>query len=245
MSIFWLSIGAALAASIVSFSGIAFAILREEKVRALSHYLVSFAIGALLGVSFLDILPEALGMAEAEKVLPFVLFGIIFFFVLERFLFWYHCHEGVCEVHTFTYLILWGDFLHNFIDGIIVALAFLTDVRLGALTTFAVLLHEVPQEIGDFSVLLHGGLSRAKAFLYNFLVSLSIVAGVLVTFALGEALRPFLPFLLAMVAGNFIYIAATDLMPEFHSPTRMRHLIGHLILILVGIAVIVLPDFLL
>ena len=170
MSIFWLSIGAAFAASLVSFSGIAFAILREEKVKSLSHYLVSFAIGALLGVSFLDIIPEALRMAEAEKVLPYVLFGIIFFFVLERLLFWYHCHEGVCEVHTFTYLILWGDFLHNFVDGIIVALSFLTDIRLGVITTFAVLLHEMPQEIGDFSVLIHGGLSRARAFLYNFFI---------------------------------------------------------------------------
>src|SRR3989338_4489740 len=232
MSTFWLSMGAAFAASIISFSGIAFAIFSEEKIRSLSHYLVSFAIGALLGVSFLDIIPEALQMAEAEKVLPHVLFGIIFFFMLERFLFWYHCHEGVCEVHTFTYLILLGDFLHNFVDGIIVALSFLTDIRLGVLTTFAVLLHEIPQEIGDFSVLIHGGLSRARAFLYNFLVALSIVVGVIVTFALGPSLRPLLPFLLAMVAGNFIYIAATDLMPEFHRLTRMRHLIGHLALIL-------------
>lgn len=242
MTVFLFSIGAALVVSAISFSGLAFAIFREEKVRAISHYLVSLAIGTLLGVAFLDILPEAFEMIDAAKIMPFVIIGILLFFILERFLFWYHCHEGVCEVHTFTYLILWGDLLHNFIDGMIVALAFMTDIRLGLMTAFVVMLHEIPQEIGDFSTLIHGGLARGKAFLYNFLVSLSIVLGVFVTFVFGNFLNPLLPWLLAIAAGNFIYIAATDLMPEFHQPSHSGHAVTHILLILLGLFMIALPD---
>lgn len=229
---------ASLFESAVSFSGVLLAILREEKIKKAAHYIVSFAIGALLGVAFLEIIPEALETLSAEFVFPLVLAGIILFFVLEKFLFWYHCHEGKCSVHTFTYLILWGDFLHNFIDGIIIALSFMTSTALGWTTTFAVILHEIPQEIGDFSVLLHGGLDRKKAIFYNFFVSLSTVIGAIITYYFGFFLEPFLPYALALVAGNFIYIATTDLMPDLHETSHLGHSLGHIVLIIFGILIV-------
>lgn len=222
----------------VSFSGTFLVIFREEKIKKASHYIVSFAVGALLGVAFLEIIPESLKMLPAEFVFPLVLAGIVLFFILEKFLFWYHCHEGKCSVHTFTYLILWGDFLHNFIDGIIIALSFMTSTALGWTTTLAVILHEIPQEIGDFSVLLHGGLDRKKAIFYNFFVSLSTMAGAILTYYFGSILEPFLPYVLALVAGNFIYIATTDLMPDLHEASYWWHSFGHVILIILGILIV-------
>ena len=178
------------AAAVAAFSGIAFAVFREECIKRVSHYLVSFAVGALLGVVFFDILPEAFEMAAPESVLPFVLFGIIFFFTLERLLFWYHCHEGSCPVHTVSYLVLWGDFLHNFVDGIVIALSFLVDSYLGVLTAAAVLLHEIPQEIGDFSVLIHAGMARGRALVLNFFVATSVLLGIGLHISLGPFLYP-------------------------------------------------------
>lgn len=229
---------ASLFEAIVSFSGALLAIFREEKIKKAAHYIVSFAIGALLGVAFLEIIPESLEALSAESVFPLVLAGIIIFFILEKFLFWYHCHEGKCDVHTFTYLILWGDFLHNFLDGVIIALSFMTSSALGWTTTFAVILHEIPQEIGDFSVLLQGGLNKGKAIFYNFFVSLSTMAGAILTYYFGSFFEPVLPYALALVAGNFIYIATTDLMPGLHESSKWWHSLGHIILIILGILIV-------
>lgn len=229
---------ASLLEAVVSFSGSFLVILGEEKIRKAVHYIVSFAVGALLGVAFLEIIPEALETSSIDVIAPLILAGIILFFIIEKFLFWYHCHEGRCEVHTFTYLILWGDLLHNFIDGVIIALSFLADSTLGWATTFAVILHEIPQEIGDFSVLLHGGMEKRKAIFYNFLVSLSTIFGALLTYYAGFFLEPFLPYALAIVAGNFIYIASTDLMPGLHEVSSPKHSFGHIILIILGVLIV-------
>ncbi|TSC78156.1 MAG: zinc/iron permease [Parcubacteria group bacterium Gr01-1014_33] len=254
---------ASIAESVVSFAGGALAIFEEERIRRGAHFIVSFAIGALLGVAFLELIPEAIKMAgdlgtdsligneivhvinfgAVELVLSFVLAGIFLFFVLEKFLFWYHCHDGHCPVHTYTYLILWGDFLHNFIDGIIIALAFLADPRLGIFTTMAVIFHEIPQEIGDFGVLIHGGMAQSRALLYNFFVSLSTILGAVLTYIFGAFLEPILPIALALVAGNFIYLAATDLMPELHESTRLRHSLAQLLFISIGVLLVVMPHF--
>ena len=183
-----------LAAALVSFVGGILAIFNEEKVRRATHFIVSFAIGALFSVALLDLIPEALEIGSTKLVMSFVLLGVLLFFLLEKFIFWYHCHDGQCPIHTYSYLILWGDFLHNFVDGIILALTFLVDLRLGLLTTVAVILHEIPQEIGDFGILIHGGFSRRKALWYNFLSAISVVIGAVLTYALGAVLEPFLPF---------------------------------------------------
>ena len=245
MSLFTIILLASFAESVVSFAGGALAILGEARIRRLAHFIVSFAVGALLGVSFLELLPEAIEMASVNSVLPYALGGIILFFILEKFLFWYHCHDGKdCPAHPYTYLILWGDFVHNFIDGIILALAFLVDVKLGMLTTIAVILHEIPQEIGDFGMLMHGGFSRARALRYNFLVSLSTIAGASLTYAFGGFLEPFLPFALALIAGNFIYIAASDLIPELHESTKISHSLAQVLFIVIGVLLVIAPEFL-
>lgn len=242
MSLLWIIFLASFAESLVAFVGGALAIFNEEKVRRAAHFIVSFAVGALLSVSLLELIPEALELGSAETVLPWVLVGIITFFILEKLLFWYHCHGGECPVHVYTYLVLWGDFLHNFIDGVIIALAFLADVRLGVLTSVAVIFHEIPQEIGDFGLLMRGGFSRAKALLYNFLAALSVILGALLTYALGSFFEPFLPVALALVAGNFIYLASTDLMPELHESTGFWHGVLQTLFIIIGAFLVIAPE---
>ena len=133
--------------------------------------------------------------------------------------------------------------MHNTIDGVIIGLAFLTDVRLGFLTTAAIIFHEIPQEISDFGVLIHGGLDKKKALLYNFLISLSTIFGVLLTFAVGDLLRPFLPYALLVAAGNFMYIAVADLMPELHESSSMRHGISQIVFIILGAIIVIVPGF--
>lgn len=229
--------------SLVAFTGGLFVILKAEAMKRAAHFMVSFAVGALLSVALLNLIPEAIEMASAENILPFVLLGIILFFVLEKSLFWYHCHGGVCPVHTYTYLVLWGDFMHNFVDGIIIALAFLADFQLGVLVSIAVILHEIPQEIGDFSILITGGLSRKKALVYNYFSALSVVIGATITYFLGAWLLPFLPFAIAIIAGNFIYLASADLMPELHEVSSLRHGLVQVLFIVIGALAVILPDF--
>ena len=234
-----------LAASLVSFIGGLLAIFNAAKVRRISHFIVSFAVGALLAVAFLDLIPEAVGLGSLEGVMLFVLLGMLVFFLLEKFIFWYHCHDGECPVHTYSYLILWGDFLHNFVDGIILALTFLVDLRLGLMATIAIVLHEIPQEIGDFGVLIHGGFSRAKALFYNFLSATSVIFGAILTYAVGDILEPFLSPGLALTAGAFIYLAAVDLMPELHESTKLSHTLAQIFFIFAGALLVIAPEFIL
>lgn len=244
MSLFVSILLASFLESIISFSGAALVIFNKEKVYKATHFIVSFAVGALLAVALLDLLPEAIEMRGIGEIAPFVLLGIILFFILEKFLFWYHCHNGTCTVHSYTYLVLWGDFLHNLIDGIILGLAFLVSPQIGWLTLLAVILHEIPQEISDFSILLHGGLSRGRAFLYNFLASLSTILGAVATYFMGGRLESFLPFGIALVAGNFLYLAMTDLMPELHEPTSFGHSVLQVVLLVLGVFLIIAPGLL-
>src|SRR3989344_4442416 len=234
MPIFVTILLASLVESLVSFAGGTLTILGAERIKKASHFIISFAVGALLGVAFLELIPEAAAFSSLEAVLPFTLGGIVLFFILEKFLFWYHCHGGECPVHIYNYLILWGDFLHNFIDGVIIALAFMVDLKLGVLTTMAVVLHEIPQEIGDFGILMHGGFSQKKALVLNFVVSLSTILGAVLAYSLGSVLESALPYALSLIAGNFIYLAATDLMPELHESTGFLHAAIQIMLIVLG-----------
>ncbi len=209
--------------SLISLVGRSVAFLGEAKFRHYIQYAISLAVGVLLGVVFLDVLPEALEMSgEPRGVLLWVLGGFVFFFILERLLLVYHCHEGQCPVHVFGYLSLLGDAIHNFIDGIIIALAFFVDIKLGILTALAVVLHEIPQEMSDFLVLLHAGFSRARAMFYNFLIALTAVLGAVLTYIFSDAIQGFIAPALAIVAGNFLYIAAVDLVPELHEAEHSR-----------------------
>lgn len=230
---------ASLTVSLASFSGVALLILKSETIKKFSTFFVSFAAGTLLGVTFLEILPE---VSEMEINFIYVLYGILTFFILEKYFLWYHCHGVECVIHKqqSTPLILIGDVLHNFIDGIIIALAFLVDINLGIVTTIAVILHEIPQEIGDFSILLYGGMAKFRALVFNFLVALTVVMSAILTYALSNILNfnGIIGILLAFVAGHFIYISTADLIPELHRETNFRKSLFQICLLLFGVFII-------
>lgn len=236
----------------VSLIGRLIAIFNADHIKKAAHFVVSFAVGALLAVAFLDLIPEAVHLGEEAGIATsgvtgiffFVLFGVFLFFILEKFLFWYHCHDdGHCPVHTYTYLILWGDALHNLIDGVIIALAFLVDIRLGVVTTIAVLLHEIPQEMTDFSIVLHGGMARRRALIYNFLVALPALCGGILTYIFANSIASIIPYAIALAAGNFIYLAAVDLMPELHEQASLKHSFFQIAFLVLGAFIVVLPGF--
>ncbi len=177
---------------------------------------VGFATGGLIGGAFLHLLPEAIKQCGCDDVFFYALIGFTAFFLMERCFYWRHCHNGECNVHTFTYLNLIGDGLHNFTDGLIIAASFITDIKLGIITTLAVIFHEVPQEIGDFSILVYGGFSRRQALFFNFICALSAVLGAIIGYILSGIAKNISFFLISFTAGGFIYIAASDLIPELH-----------------------------
>ncbi|MFZ2524696.1 MAG: ZIP family metal transporter [Candidatus Ferrigenium altingense] len=209
--------------------------------------LVSYAIGALLGAVFLDILPEAMETgSSAAAVSGTVLAGILLFFTLEKLLLWRHCHHDDCEVHEHDThgrsgtMIMVGDTFHNFVDGVIVAAAFLVDIHLGIVTAMAIIAHEIPQEVGDFLILLHSGYSKAQALRINVLSSLAMLAGgVLAYFAL-QFVQSIVPTLLALAAASMIYVAVADLIPGLHKRTQLRDTLQQVVLIMLGVGSIFL-----
>ena len=223
--------------SIISLIGIFSLLLKEEVTDKSLFILVSFAAGSLLGAAFLDLIPEA--VEETPDIFIYVLSGILIFFLMEKFLYWYHCHKGKCDVHTFTYLNLIGDGIHNCIDGIIIATSFLINVQLGMVTSLAIILHEIPQEIGDFGILVYGGLSKRKALFYNFVTSLTAFLGALIAyFFLSGKTENFASFVIAFAAGGFIYIACSDIIPELHKERDIKRSFLQFILLLMGMGII-------
>ena len=206
--------------------------------------MVSFAVGAMLGAAFLHLLPEALSQADSiEALFATLLAGMLTFFLLEKAALWRHRHEPLTEApyHRAGVLIVIGDALHNFVDGVLIAAAFLTDTALGIAATAAIIAHEVPQEVGDFMVLLNGGYSRRKALLLNTASSLTAVVGGIVGYlALGDATSA-VPYVLTLAAASFIYIAAADLIPQLHRHNDGRSAVWQIALILLGIAMIAVP----
>ena len=246
----WIILFCLLGGLLSALAAALFLVLSEAlRNRALPH-LVSFATGALLGAAFLGLLPHALASLEGTDthVIPMaVLLGLLGFFLLEKLVLWRHCHTDHCEVHapegrghkqsTGT-MVLIGDGLHNFLDGILIAGAFMTDIHLGVVTSLAVAAHEIPQEVGDFAVLLHSGYSRRNAFLYNILASLTtVVGGVLAYFSL-QQIDTVLPYVLAVAASSFIYIAVADLIPTLHQRAEVRATVGQVLRIAAGILII-------
>jgi zinc and cadmium transporter len=248
--LFWIIIFCLLGGLLSVLAAAFFLVLSESLRNHLLPHLVSFATGTLLGAAFLGLLPHALDAVpgtDAHVIPMAVLLGLLGFFLLEKLVLWRHCHADHCEVHapdqksrdhsTGT-MILVGDSLHNFLDGILIAAAFLTDIHLGVVTSLAVASHEIPQEVGDFAVLLHSGFSRGRAFLYNILTSLTtVIGGVLAWFAL-QQVQAVLPFVLAIAASSFIYIAVADLIPTLHQRVEGRATIQQVVLIAAGILLI-------
>jgi len=226
MNILFYSLIATFVVSIISFVGILALFLKDKILDKITFYLVAISAGSLMGAAFLHLIPEAVESAESshgvEKILIAVLVGFALFFILERVLHWHHCHKhkGDCSVHPFTYLNLIGDGLHNFIDGVIIVAAFSLSVELGIATTIGVILHEIPQEISDFGVLVYGGFSKLKALLFNFLSGMLAVLGALCGFALINFSQSMMPLLVGLTAGGFIYVSASDLIPELHKESK-------------------------
>lgn len=217
--------------------------VQEKKLEKILLFLVSLSAGALMGGAFLHLLPEAVEQLEGSVVFSTVLFSFVFFFIVEKILHWRHCHKGHCDVHTFGFMNLFGDSVHNFIDGLILAAAFLTDIRLGIVTTLAIALHEIPQEIGDFGVLLYSGFKKTKALVANFCVALMVVAGAVVGYFLSFKVETVIPYLLPFAAGGFIYISASDLMPELRKETNLKKSLFSFLVFLIGILIMFLVKF--
>ena len=214
--------------SLVSFAGVFALAIRETMLRRVVFIFVGLATGALFGDALVHLIPEALGSGIGNVTTGItIMSGILLFFALEKFLFWHHCHgehEESCDTLTahdhapkhLGPLILTADFVHNMVDGVVIGASFLVSTEVGIATTIAVVLHEVPQEIGDFGLLIHAGWSRGKALLWNFFSALSAFFGVAVVLVLGSGIELLVPFASAFTAGAFIYIAGADLVPELH-----------------------------
>lgn len=196
--------------------------------------LIAFAAGTLLGAAFFDLLPEA--MEESSDIFGYVLAGMLFFFILERFIFWRHCHDGKCDVHAFTYLNLLGDSIHNYIDGMIIAASYIASTSIGIASTLAIVFHEIPQEIGDYGILIYGGFSKRKALFYNFITALAAFLGAISIMFFQVAIEN--SILLSFGAGGFIYIASADLIPELHKVIDKKKSSIQIISLFLGIAII-------
>jgi zinc and cadmium transporter len=209
--------------------------------QALVPALVGYAAGVLLGAAFLGMIPTALARGSAAAVLPTVLAGVVLFFILEKLVLWRHCHDGQCEAHgRAAPLILIGDAFHNFVDGVVIAAAFLVSVPLGIGTAVAVIAHEVPQEIGDFAILLDGGYGRAKAFWLNLLSSAATLPGAVAGYFWLAQMTGAIPYILALSAASFVYIALADLIPALHRRMALADSVLQVVLLLAGIGTIAL-----
>jgi len=210
-----------------------------ERLRRITAILVLFAIGTLLGAAFFGMIPNALRQLQTIQVSATVVFGITLFYILEKFALWRHCHEQLCDVHTRAgSMILIGDSVHNFVDGVAIAAAFTESVPLGIAASVAVITHEVPQEVGDFAILIESSYSHSRALLFNTLSSLAALPGALMAYFLFPFVQLAVPYFLSVSAASFIYIALADLVPGRRAAGGLRSLAWELPLIAAGISVI-------
>lgn len=217
----WWTLGSVGVVSVVSLVGAVTLLLTASRVKFLLYVLVAFSAGGMMGGAFFHILPEALAAIKPMTVFIVMLVGFCLFFLLERLILWRHCHDGVCEVHPFTYLNLVGDGVHNFIDGFVIAASYVVSIEVGIVTTLAIVIHEIPQELGDFGVLLYGGFKPRRALFLNFVTALLAVAGAVAGYFMSHILHGAMQYVLPFAAGNFIYIAGSDLVPELHKEPKL------------------------
>ena len=218
-------------------------LFKRKTLLKITPFLVSLSAGTLMGGAFLHLLPEASEKMGGEGLFMVVLIAFVAFFLVEKLLHWRHCHKDNCEIHTFGYMNLFGDSIHNFIDGLVIAGVFFVDIKLGAITTFAVALHEIPQEIGDFGVLLHAGFSRIKAVILNYLVASTIVLGGFVGYFVSFYSEDIIKYLLPFAAGGFIYISSSDLIPEIRKEPSFKKSSIAFAVFLLGIAIMYAVKF--
>lgn len=234
---------ATLLVGLFSLVGALVILVNERLTKKNLLFFVSFAAGGLLGDVFIHLLPE---MSEKEGInlnsSLAILAGLLIFFILEKFIHWRHCHVPTSKqhLHPLVFMNLVGDGLHNFIDGVVIAGSFLTSTSLGIATTLAVVFHEIPQEIGDFGVLLHGGLGKRRVLIFNFIFSLTAVLGAIFALVLSSKIESFSTYLIPFTVGGFIYIAGSDLIPELHKETRPAKSLMQLLGLVIGIGIMLI-----
>ncbi|MDI6758878.1 MAG: ZIP family metal transporter [Candidatus Omnitrophota bacterium] len=229
------ALGSSIFISLLSLIGIIASILKEKILNKTLFLLISFSAGALIGGAFLHLIPEAVEKNAHQEVYILVIAGFILFFILERYLHWRHCHKEKCDIHSFVYLNLFGDGMHNFIDGLIIGSSFVVGINFGLTTAFAIIMHEIPQEIGDFGVLIYGGLSKNKALFYNLISALTAIFGTIIGYSLANSSDIFLKLLMPAAAGGFIYIASCDLIPELHKQQDLKKATISLVFFILGV----------
>jgi zinc and cadmium transporter len=232
----WILLGT-FAVSAVSIIGIFALFLKDRILEKILLLLVGLSAGAMMGGAFLHLLPEAMEeFGEGAGIAPFViaLGGFLFFFLVEKVLHWRHCHKGHCDVHSFGYMNVIGDGVHNFIDGLILAATFMADEKLGLVALLAIILHEAPQEMSDFGVLLYAGFKKMKSLVLNYISATMVIAGGMVGYFFGGA-ESFVKYLLPFAAGGFIYIATADLLPEIKKEMRWKKFLPSFLMFLAGI----------
>ena len=235
MVLFWI-LASTFLVSLISLVGIFTLSLKDNLLHHVLFCLVGFSAGALIGSAFLHILPECLENNKSTTVFYYLILGIILFFLMERYLHWRHCHEGAaCKIHAFTYLNLVGDGFHNFFDGMVIAASFIVSFKLGFVTTLAIILHEIPHELGNFAVLVYGGFTKKKALFFNFITALMAMIGAIVGYLINDLIRNFSSFILPLTAGGFIYIATSDLIPELHKENDLKRSTAAFFAFLLGI----------
>jgi len=227
--------------SMLSLLGAIFITFQRKLLDSITTYLLAFSSGILLGTTFYDLIPE--GFDGIQKgIYTWVIVGVVTFFILEKLIHWHsHVEELEGEIRSkkhVAYLTLIGDGIHNFLDGAIIGVTFLTSVPLGIATTIAVIAHEIPHELGDFFLLMYGGLSNKKALWYNFLSALTAILGTIVVFIFSKDVLSISPYFIGFAAGNFLYIAASDLIPELHEKRKMGISVIQTICLVIGIVVI-------
>jgi len=230
--------------SLIAFVGIFTFVLKEEWLKKALLILVALSSGALLGGAFLHLIPEAvLELGGNLSIFLCLLLGFCLFFILEQFLHWRHQHDETHSVKPFTYLILVSDSLHNFIDGLVIAASFVVSYPVGIATTLAVALHEIPQELGDFGALVYGGFGKKRALAFNYISAITAIVGGFIGYFAASVMQTSIVYLLPFAAGNFIYIAAADLIPEIKHAVNIRRSILHFCVFLAGIGVMLLVKF--
>jgi len=229
--------------TLIALLGIFFLFLRKRLLDKIVVYLVAFTAGSLMGGAFLHLLPEGAQALPPDIFFPLLLLSFILFFFIEELFRWHHCHKAGCPQHSFGYINLLGDGVHNFIDGLIIAATFLVNVRLGLITTLAVALHEVPQEIGDFGVLIYAGFKRGRALFLNFLAAVMVVLGGFFGYSLSLRVESAVPYLLPFAAGSFIYLATSDLIPEIKKEKKIKKSLLLFFFFLLGILIMYLLKF--
>lgn len=229
--------------SLLSLVGVVTLAWRRESIQRIVFFLVSFAVGGLFGDAFIHLLPQSFEMFGIGLTAPaYTLAGIFTFFILEKFLRWRHCHAEPCEFHTQPLVVtnLVGDAAHNLIDGMLIGASYCIDVKIGIATTLAIILHEIPHELGNFGVLVHGGLSIKKALLFNFLSALFAIVGAVAILIAGEHLKGYSEILIPITAGGFIYIAGSDLIPELQHDVKIKDSVVQFVCILFGVGLMAL-----